>query len=112
MERVIILSIVKTRFYCNRFGEISREQYLADISAGAHAKLDAGQVNAKLFLNEEGFGIGEEACRLAFLSFSKIRQKIIRCDRVLRAQVDGEVLESDTFDFKVLPAKFDFIKPH
>jgi diacylglycerol kinase family enzyme len=49
---------------------------------------------------------------LPFLTFSRIRQQTISCDRVLRAQVDGEVLESNTFDFKVLPAKFDFIKPH
>lgn len=48
---------------------------------------------------------------LPFLTFSRIRQQTISCDRVLRAQVDGEVLESNTFDFKVLPAKFDFIKP-
>jgi diacylglycerol kinase (ATP) len=49
---------------------------------------------------------------LPFLSFSRIRQKSILCDRVLRAQVDGEVLESNTFEFQVLPAKFEFIKPN
>jgi diacylglycerol kinase (ATP) len=48
---------------------------------------------------------------LPFLRFSRIRQQTISCDRVLRAQVDGEVLESNTFEFRVLPAKFDFIKP-
>jgi len=48
---------------------------------------------------------------LPFVHFSKISSEQIRCDRVLRAQVDGEVLESDTFDFKILPAKFKFIVP-
>jgi diacylglycerol kinase family enzyme len=48
---------------------------------------------------------------LPFLSFSRVREKTIACDRVLRAQVDGEVLESSTFEFRVLPAKFEFIKP-
>jgi diacylglycerol kinase (ATP) len=48
---------------------------------------------------------------LPFLRFTRIRQQTISCDRVLRAQVDGEVLESDTFDFKILPAKFKFIVP-
>jgi len=47
----------------------------------------------------------------SFLEFSQITAKTIHCDRVLRAQVDGEVLESDTFDFKILPAKFRFIVP-
>jgi diacylglycerol kinase (ATP) len=47
----------------------------------------------------------------SFLEFSDITSKTIYCDRVLRAQVDGEVLESDTFDFKILPAKFRFIVP-
>jgi diacylglycerol kinase (ATP) len=49
---------------------------------------------------------------LPFLTFSRIRQKTVSCDRVLRAQVDGEVLESATFEFQVLPAKFEFIKPN
>jgi diacylglycerol kinase family enzyme len=189
-------------FYWKLFGDISREEHLAHILAGAHAKLDAGQVNAMLFLNGVGIGIEGEVLRsmeairyikggfgyylaaipalfrfktyqaagqsvflcmvfnssragggfhffpmasvvdgeldmmtchplpvwkrlfympiiqsgkhvgLPFLTFSKIRQKTIKCDRMLRAQVDGEVLESNTFDFKVLPAKFDFIKPN
>lgn len=47
----------------------------------------------------------------SFLEFSQITSKTICCDRVLRAQVDGEVLEADVFDFKVLPAKFKFIVP-
>jgi diacylglycerol kinase family enzyme len=47
---------------------------------------------------------------LPFLRFSRISQQTISCDRLLRAQVDGEVLESNTFEFRVLPAKFDFIK--
>lgn len=49
---------------------------------------------------------------LPFLNFSRIRQQTISCDRVLRAQVDGEVLESNTFEFRVLPAKFEFIVPN
>ncbi|MDT8887039.1 diacylglycerol kinase family protein [Aquirufa sp. LEPPI-3A] len=48
---------------------------------------------------------------LPFLNFSRIRQQTISCDRVLRAQVDGEVLASKTFEFRVLPAKFEFIVP-
>jgi diacylglycerol kinase family enzyme len=48
---------------------------------------------------------------LPFIQFSKIKSKRIVCDRVLRAQVDGEVLASDTFEFKILPAKFKFIVP-
>lgn len=47
----------------------------------------------------------------SFLEFSQIASTVICCDRVLRAQVDGEVLESDIFDFNVLPAKFKFIVP-
>jgi diacylglycerol kinase family enzyme len=47
----------------------------------------------------------------SFLEFSQITSKTICSDRVLRAQVDGEVLEADVFDFKVLPAKFKFIVP-
>jgi diacylglycerol kinase family enzyme len=49
--------------------------------------------------------------RLPFLNFLRIRHQTISCDRVLRAQVDGEVLESMTFEFRVLPAKFEFIVP-
>ena len=48
---------------------------------------------------------------LPFVHFSKISSMQIVCDRVLKAQVDGEVLESDTFDFTILPAKFKFIVP-
>jgi len=48
---------------------------------------------------------------LPFIHFSKISAERIVCDRVLKAQVDGEVLESATFDFKILPAKFKFIIP-
>ncbi len=48
---------------------------------------------------------------LPFVHFSKISSTQIVCDRVLKAQVDGEVLESDTFDFTILPAKFKFIVP-
>ena len=47
----------------------------------------------------------------SFLEFSQITSKTICSDRVLRAQVDGEVLEADLFEFKVLPAKFKFIVP-
>ena len=47
----------------------------------------------------------------SFLEFSDLTSKTIYCDRVLRAQVDGEVLEADVFDFTVLPAKFKFIVP-
>jgi diacylglycerol kinase family enzyme len=48
---------------------------------------------------------------LPFIRFSKIKSERIVCNRVLRAQVDGEVLASDTFEFKILPAKFKFIVP-
>jgi YegS/Rv2252/BmrU family lipid kinase len=47
-----------------------------------------------------------------FLEFSMIQSTKIHCNRVLRAQVDGEVLASDTFDFKILPAKFKYITPN
>ena len=49
--------------------------------------------------------------KLPFIKFSKIKSERIVCNRVLRAQVDGEVLVSDTFEFKILPAKFNFIVP-
>ena len=47
-----------------------------------------------------------------FLEFSTIQSTSIHCNRVLSAQVDGEVLTSDTFDFKILPAKFKYIIPN
>lgn len=47
----------------------------------------------------------------SFLEFSQVTSKTIYCNRVLRAQVDGEVLEAEVFDFIVLPAKFKFIVP-
>jgi diacylglycerol kinase family enzyme len=47
-----------------------------------------------------------------FLEFSTIQSTHIHCNRVLIAQVDGEVLEADTFDFKILPAKFKYIVPN
>ena len=47
----------------------------------------------------------------SFLEFSQVTSKTIFCNRVLRAQVDGEVLEAEVFDFTVLPAKFKFIVP-
>jgi diacylglycerol kinase (ATP) len=47
-----------------------------------------------------------------FLEFSTIQSTRIHCNRVLIAQVDGEVLESDIFDFKILPAKFKYIVPN
>jgi len=46
-----------------------------------------------------------------FLEFSTIQSTHIHCNRVLSAQVDGEVLTSDTFDFKILPARFNYIIP-
>ncbi len=46
---------------------------------------------------------------LPFIQFSKIKSERIVCNRTLRAQVDGEILEADTFEFKILPAKFKFI---
>lgn len=49
--------------------------------------------------------------RLSFLHFSTIESKRVVCDRILKAQVDGEVLEAKTFDFTILPAKFKFIVP-
>ncbi len=48
---------------------------------------------------------------LPFIHFSKIKSERIVCDRVLKAQVDGEVLEADAFEFTILPAKFKFIVP-
>lgn len=47
-----------------------------------------------------------------FLEFSTIQSTRIHCNRVLIAQVDGEVLESDIFDFKILPAKFKYLVPY
>ena len=47
-----------------------------------------------------------------FLEFSTIQSTRIHCNRVLIAQVDGEILESDIFDFKILPAKFKYIVPN
>jgi diacylglycerol kinase family enzyme len=47
--------------------------------------------------------------RLPFVHFSTVQTEQIVCDRVLKAQVDGEVLEASTFDFKILPAKFKFV---
>lgn len=47
--------------------------------------------------------------KLPFIQFSKLSSERISCNRTLRAQVDGEVLESDIFEFSVLPAKFKFI---
>lgn len=47
-----------------------------------------------------------------FLAFSTVQSTTIQCNRLLNAQVDGEVLEADTFDFKSLPAKFKYIVPH
>jgi YegS/Rv2252/BmrU family lipid kinase len=48
----------------------------------------------------------------SFLEFSTIQATRIKCNRVLCASVDGEVLASDTFDFKILPAKFNYIVPN
>ncbi len=48
---------------------------------------------------------------LPFIHFSKIKSERIVCDRALKAQVDGEVLEADAFEFTILPAKFKFIVP-
>ena len=47
-----------------------------------------------------------------FLEFSTIQSTRIHCNRVLIAQVDGEILASDIFDFKILPAKFKYIVPN
>jgi len=47
-----------------------------------------------------------------FLEFSTIQSTRIHCNRVLISQVDGEILESDIFDFKILPAKFKYIVPN
>ena len=48
----------------------------------------------------------------SFLEFSTIQSTKIQCNRVLCASVDGEDLTSDTFDFKILPAKFKYIVPN
>jgi YegS/Rv2252/BmrU family lipid kinase len=48
----------------------------------------------------------------SFLEFSTIQATRIKCNRVLCTSVDGEVLASDTFDFKILPAKFNYIVPN
>jgi diacylglycerol kinase family enzyme len=47
-----------------------------------------------------------------FLEFSTIQSTRIHCNRVLISQVDGEILESYIFDFKILPAKFKYIVPN
>jgi diacylglycerol kinase (ATP) len=46
-----------------------------------------------------------------FLEFSTIQSTKIQCNRVLSAAVDGEILEANAFDFKILPAKFKYIVP-
>jgi diacylglycerol kinase family enzyme len=48
----------------------------------------------------------------SFLEFSTIQSTKIQCNRVLCASVDGEDLTSNTFDFKILPAKFKYIVPN
>jgi diacylglycerol kinase (ATP) len=48
---------------------------------------------------------------LPFIEFSQVKEIRIKTNRVLSAQVDGEVQTSDVFDFCVLPAKFRFIVP-
>jgi diacylglycerol kinase (ATP) len=49
--------------------------------------------------------------KLPIVEFSKEKEIKIKTDRILSAQVDGEVQTSDQFDFQVLPAKFKFIVP-
>jgi diacylglycerol kinase family enzyme len=46
---------------------------------------------------------------LPFIEFSQEKAIRIKTNRVLSAQVDGEVQTADVFDFCVLPAKFKFI---
>ncbi len=48
----------------------------------------------------------------SFLEFSTLQSTKIQCNRVLCASVDGEDLTSNTFDFKILPAKFKYIVPN
>lgn len=48
---------------------------------------------------------------LPFIEFSQEKAIRIKTNRVLSAQVDGEVQTADEFDFCVLPAKFNFIVP-
>jgi YegS/Rv2252/BmrU family lipid kinase len=48
---------------------------------------------------------------LPIVEFSKEKKITIKTDRILSAQVDGEVQTADQFDFSVLPAKFKFIVP-
>jgi diacylglycerol kinase family enzyme len=50
--------------------------------------------------------------KLPIVEFSKEKKISIKTDRILSAQVDGEVQTSDQFDFQVLPAKFKFIVPY
>lgn len=50
-----------------------------------------------------------EHLNFSFLEFLLVENVKIKCNRLLSAQVDGEILESDTFEFKILPAKFKFI---
>jgi diacylglycerol kinase (ATP) len=48
---------------------------------------------------------------LPIVEFSKEKTIRIKTSRPLSAQVDGEVLTSDVFDFNVLPSKFTFLVP-
>jgi diacylglycerol kinase family enzyme len=47
--------------------------------------------------------------KLPIVEFSKKKDIKIKTDRILSAQVDGEVQTANEFDFQVLPAKFKFI---
>ena len=49
--------------------------------------------------------------KLPIVEFSKEKEIKIKTDRILSAQVDGEVQTANEFDFCVLPAKFKFIVP-
>jgi diacylglycerol kinase family enzyme len=49
---------------------------------------------------------------LPIVEFSQEKKISIKTNRVLSAQVDGEIQTSNQFDFCVLPAKFKFIVPY
>ena len=49
---------------------------------------------------------------LPIVEFSQEKKINIKTNRVLSAQVDGEIQTSNQFDFCVLPAKFKFIVPY
>jgi len=46
-----------------------------------------------------------------FIKTLEVSEVSITANRVLKAQVDGEMLESEVFDFKILKNQFKFLLP-